>query len=305
MTVALRTRLASVLAVAALCAAVVGCTAQAPSSPAPTPADAKVFLDTVNKAMLKLGVQQAMAGWVQQNFITDDTEAIAARSNQEYSDAVARFAKEAVKYDKVNLPADQRRQLMLLKVSLVMATPGDPKESDELTRITARLESTYGKGKWCPDPSKPETCKNIDEVTRILATSRNEKDLRAAWEGWHTISPPMRKDYQRFVELSNKGAREIGFADTGAMWRAKYDMPPDDFTKELDRLWTQVQPLYLKLHAYVRMKLREKYGDAVPEHGPIPAHLLGNMWAQDWSNVGSSRVDLQACKLEYSIVSPK
>ena len=222
---------------------------------------------------------------MQQTFITDDTEAIAARANQAANDAGARFAKESTKYDKVDVPADQRRQLMLLKVSLVMATPADPKESDELTKIMARLESTYGKGKWCTDPSKPDTCKNIDEVTRILATSRDEKELRAAWEGWHTISPPMRKDYQRFVELSNKGAKELGFADTGAMWRAKYDMPPDDFTKELDRLWDQVRPLYLKLHAYVRMKLREKYGDVVPANGPIPAHLLGNIWAQDWSNV--------------------
>jgi len=290
-TLTIRTRLASVFAIAALCATALGC-AQTGSSPAPTPADAKAFLDTVNKTMLKLGIEQGTAGWVQQNFITDDTEAIAARANQAYIDAVARFAKEATNYDKVDVPADQRRQLMLLKVSLVMATPGDPKESDELTRIAARLESTYGKGKWCPDPSKPETCKNIDEVTRILASSRNEKELRAAWEGWHTIAPPMRKDYQRFVELSNKGAKELGFADTGAMWRAKYDMPPDDFTKELDRLWTQVQPLYLKLHAYVRMKLREKYGDVVPANGPIPAHLLGNIWAQDWSNV-------------YPLVSPK
>src|SRR5919108_660668 len=122
-------------------------------------------------------------------------------------------------------------------------------------------------------------------ITKMMATSRTEKELRAAWEGWHTISPPMRKDYARFVELSNKGAKELGFADTGAMWRAKYDMPPDDFAKEVDRLWTQVRPLYLKLHAYVRMKLRDKYGDIVPANGPIPAHLLGNIWAQDWTNI--------------------
>ena len=69
------------------------------------------------------------------------------------------------------------------------------------------------------------------------------------------------------------------------MWRSKYDMPPDEFTKELDRLWDQVRPLYISLHAYMRMKLREKYGDQIPENGPIPAHLLGNIWAQDWSNV--------------------
>src|SRR6185369_9138960 len=151
--------------------------------------------------------------------------------------------------------------------------------------IMARLEATYGKGRWCRDPDKPDTCMNIDDVTKTMATSRDPKRLLEVWEGWHTISPPMRADYARFVELSNKGARELGFADTGAMWRAKYDMRPDEFTKELDRLWDQVRPLYLQLHAYVRMKLREKYGDVVPEKGPIPAYLLGNIWAQDWSNI--------------------
>jgi peptidyl-dipeptidase A len=119
----------------------------------------------------------------------------------------------------------------------------------------------------------------------VLATSRNEKEIRQAWEGWHTISPPMKKEYQRFAELSNKGAKELGFADNGAMWRAKYDMPPDAFTKELDRLYEQLRPLYLQLHTYVRAKLHKKYGDVVPEKGPIPAHLLGNIWAQDWSNI--------------------
>jgi peptidyl-dipeptidase A len=69
------------------------------------------------------------------------------------------------------------------------------------------------------------------------------------------------------------------------MWRSKYDMTPDEFARELDRLWAQVRPLYVSLHAYVRNRLREKYGNAVPADGPIPAHLLGNIWAQDWSNI--------------------
>jgi len=251
----------------------------------PSAADAKAFLDTVNQSELKLGILDNQAGWVQQNFITDDTEALAARVHQQYIDSAAGFAKQSPKFDKVDLPADERRQLNLLKTSLVMATPADPKEAEELTTIMARLEATYGKGKWCPSQLKPEDCLNIDDITKVMATSRDPKRLREVWEGWHTISPPMKKDYQRFVELSNKGAKELGFADTGAMWRAKYDMPPDDFTKELDRLWGQVRPLYLKLHAYVRMKLREKYGDMVPANGPLPAYLLGNIWAQDWTNI--------------------
>jgi peptidyl-dipeptidase A len=170
-------------------------------------------------------------------------------------------------------------------VSLVLATPADAKEAEEVTQLNSRMRAAYGKGKWCPDPAKPDQCHNIDEVTKILASSRNEKELRREWEGWQTISPPMKKDYARFAELSNKGAKELGFADTGAMWRARYDMPPDAFAKELDRLWDQVRPLYLDLHAYVRLKLHEKYGDVVPEKGPIPAYLLGNIWAQDWSNI--------------------
>jgi len=271
------------LLLAAACVGILSCAGS--SGAPPSAADAKTFLDTVNDTMKRLGVEQSRAGWVQQTFITDDTEALSARANQLAIDAAARFAKDAVKFDKVEVSTEQRRQLTLLKVGLVMATPADPKESEELTKTMARLESAYGKGKWCPDPNQADACKTIDDVTKVMATSRNEKELRAAWEGWHTISPPMRGDYTRFVTLSNKGARELGFADTGAMWRAKYDMTPDEFMKELDRLWDQVRPLYLKLHAYTRLKLREKYGDIVPANGPIPAHLLGNVWAQDWTNI--------------------
>src|SRR5215510_8253404 len=282
-------RMLSLAAAAALVAMGIACATN--QTAAPTGADATQFLATVSDTMTKLSVELNQAGWVQQNFITDDTEALQARVNQRYTDAVARFAKESARFDKVSVPTDQRRELDLLKLSLVMVTPADPREGEELTTIAARLESTYGKGKWCADAAKANTCMNIDDITKVMAESRDAAKLRQVWEGWHTISPPMRKDYARFVELSNKGAREIGFKDTGAMWREKYDMPAAAFTKELDRLWDQVRPLYLKLHAYVRMKLHEKYGDVVPANGPLPAHLLGNIWAQDWSNV-------------YSLVAP-
>ena len=272
---------------AALCGLVasLACGGAGGSNPPASAADAKAFLDNANRTMERLFVENAQAGWVAQNFITEDTEALDARTTQEATDAVARFAKESTRFDKVDVPADLRRQLDVLKVSLVMATPENAAEAEELTKLVSRMRADYGKGKWCPDPAKTETCHNIDEVTRVLANSRREPELRREWEGWHTISPPMKKDYTRFVELSNTGARELGFADTGAMWRAKYDMPPDEFTRELDRLWEQVRPLYLSLHAYVRAKLRDKYGEVVPASGPIPAHLLGNIWAQDWSNI--------------------
>jgi peptidyl-dipeptidase A len=249
------------------------------------PADVRAFLNRVNDTLYTLSVDENRAGWVQENFITDDTEALSARASQAYMEAVARFAKEATVFDGGKVAAEDRRQLNLLKLSLVMAPPPDPKESEELARTAAKLDGLYGKGRWCASPQNAGTCMNIDDVTKVMATSRDEHRLREVWEGWHTIAPLMRADYTRFVELSNKGARALGFADTGAMWRAKYDMPPDQFAKELDRLWEQVRPLYLELHAYVRMKLAEKYGSVVPKSGPIPAYLLGNIWAQDWTTI--------------------
>jgi peptidyl-dipeptidase A len=254
----------------------------------PTVQDAKKFLDDAEAKTLVLGVESNRADWVRANFITFDSELLSASADERAIAEGVRLAKAATRFDHLKLPPDMARKMMLLKVGMTLAAPADPTLSAEVTRIGASLEGTYGKGKYCPAAGKP--CLDIEDITRIMASSgassSSAKELLDAWRGWHSISPPMRKDFARFVDLSNQGARELGFKDTGAMWRAKYDMAPDDFAKELDRLWDQVRPLYVSLHAYVRWKLREKYGPGViPEKGPIPAHLLGNIWAQDWTNI--------------------
>jgi peptidyl-dipeptidase A len=275
----------------AVLAAVVACRGSSASAGDQNPA---AFLKDANDKVLRLGNEAQQAAWVQQTFITPDTEAIAARATEAFMTTVTDFAKRASRYDNQPLPADQRRQMTVLKNGLTMAAPSEPKEAEELARLAASMESAYGKGKYCSGSSasrergrvaSEDDCFDIEEITEILAKDRNPARLREVWEGWHTISPPIKQSYVRFVELSNKGARELGYADTGAMWRSKYDMPAVDFPKEMDRLWGQLRPLYLSLHAYVRTKLRAKYGDVVPADGPIPAHLLGNIWAQDWSNV--------------------
>ena len=254
----------------------------------PTIADARKFMDDAEQRLLVLSNEAQQASWVEENFITSDTESLAALENERATDEQVRLAKESKRFDAITLPPDLARKMRLLRIGFTLATPADPKESEEVSRLAAELDGMYGKGKYCPPAlaSSDKKCLDIGDITRIMATSSNPAELLDAWKGWHAISPPMRKDFTRFVELSNQGARELGFRDTGAMWRSKYDMPPDDFAKELDRLWAQVRPLYLSLHAYVRNRLREKYGDAVvPANGPIPADLLGNIWAQDWSNI--------------------
>jgi peptidyl-dipeptidase A len=290
-------------AIAALLASTLVLSAQstAPTSQHPaTPAAAKAFLDDVNRELLALANAASRAGWTQATYITPDTEVIAAQANEALVNAQTRYARQAARFDDVQVAPELRRQLDLLKSALTLAAPPDPKEAEEVTRLVASMESAYGSGKYCPIDSRAAsarsgqavsaakedgTCLDIEAISRILAENRDPKRLREVWEGWHTISVPMKQDYARFVELSNTGAQALGFKDTGAMWRGKYDMPADEFAKELDRLWGQLQPLYRSLHAYTRTKLREKYGDAVPATGPIPAHLLGNLWQQDWSNI--------------------
>ena len=275
----------------ALLAAAAACRGSSAPDGDPDPA---AFLKDANEKVLRLGNEAQQAGWVQSTFITPDTEAIAARASEAFMTTVTDFAKRASRYDNVPLPADQRRQMTVLKNALTMAAPAEPKEAEELARLAASMESAYGKGKYCSGSTasreggrvaSEDDCLDIEEITEILAKDRNPSRLREVWEGWHTISPPIKQSYVRFVELSNKGAHELGYADTGTMWRSKYDMPAAEFPKEMDRLWGQLRPLYLSLHAYVRTKLRAKYGDVVPADGPIPAHLLGNIWAQDWSNI--------------------
>lgn len=254
-----------------------------------TPAEAEKFIADAEKRLFDLNVKYSRADWIKSTFITDDTEALSADANNAVITAVTELADQSRRFDGLDLPYGVARKMKLLKLSLVLPAPKDPAERDELTKLAASLEGDYGKGKYCPKDEKggdKGKCLSLGDMEEILAKSRDPEELKRVWLGWHQVSPPYRKNYQRFVELSNKGAREMGFKDTGAMWREKYDMDADAFAVEMERLWQQVKPLYDALYTYTRHKLSEKYGkEVVPEDKPIPAHLLGNMWAQQWGNI--------------------
>jgi len=258
----------------------------APSLPAagPTVAEAQAFLERSEADLLKIGTLDQHADWVHENFITGDTEIVAASADERLIARTTELINDSKRFEKLNLPPDLKRKLLLLKLSLPMPAPSDPKLREELTQVASSLDGSYGKGKYCPGPGKP--CLGIDDLEDRIAKSRDPKVITDMWVGWHQVGAPMRERYARFVQLSNQGARELGFADTGALWRSNYDMTPEQFSADLDRLWKQVEPFYKELHAYVRRKLIEKYGAAARRgDGMIPAHLLGNMWAQEWGNV--------------------
>jgi peptidyl-dipeptidase A len=262
----------------------------------PGVADAEKFIKEAEKRYLDATIKDSRASWVQSNFITDDTEIIAAGARDNLIATIKELADGARKFEGLRLPPDVARKIKLLKLAVPFPAPSNPAEREELTKIAAGMESAYGKFEYCPEQSagaaesgaqsgEAKKCLSLGDLETIIAENRNPEELKKAWTGWHKVSPQYRKDYARFVELANKGAREMGFKDAGAMWRSNYDMEPDQFAAEMERLWLQVKPLYDSLHTYALAKLRQKYGDAVPATGAIPAHLLGNMWSQTWGNI--------------------
>lgn len=249
---------------------------------APTVAEARAFMDRAETELNELAVEANHAAWLQQTHISDDAQLVSSKAQERLSLRYNEVVLAARRFDKLKLPAALARKFKLLKLN---GTPTDPKLVAELTQTAAALEGMYGKGKYCP-PGDASKCLGIEEIGVRMAKSRDPKELLDLWTGWHTIAPPMRDKYTRLTELSNRGAQEFGFKDTGELWRSGYDMTPADFSAELEASWKQLQPLYKELHAYVRFKLIQKYG-AVADRpdGMIPAHLLGNPWAQEWGNI--------------------
>jgi peptidyl-dipeptidase A len=256
---------------------------QAQTNSKPTVAEAEQFMKQAETRLAELSIKGNQASWVQSNFITEDTEALAADAIDEATAATTELAEKAKRFDGLKMPPNLARKFMLLRLLLTAPAPKDPALRKEMTQIGTSLEGDYGRGKYC---RKPDDCLDITAIEKIMSESRDPDELKDLWVGWHAIAPPMRQRYARFVELSNQGAREMGFKDTGAMWRSNYDMPPDAFSADVERLWDQVRPLYLSLHTYVRSRLAQKYGSqVVPPDGPIRADLLGNPWAQEWGNI--------------------
>ncbi len=261
--------------------------AAATAAPAATPtaADADAFIAAVEKDLFDYTVEASQVNWVNATYITDDTDAMAARINAVGTEKSVKYALEAAKYmDVPGLSADTKRKLDILRTGLVLPAPTKPGAATELNTIATDLQSQYGKGRGTLDGKEISGSDIEAEMGNLQHTPAEFAEM---WTSWHdNVGAPMKDDYARMVAIANEGAKELGFADTGAMWRSGYDMSPDDFAKTTERLWQEVKPLYMALHTYVRWKLNEKYGDAVqPKTGPIRADLLGNMWAQEWGNI--------------------
>ncbi|PZQ23015.1 MAG: peptidyl-dipeptidase [Sphingopyxis macrogoltabida] len=260
--------------------------AQTESAPAaPTAADADAFVAAAEKDLFDYTVEASQVNWVNATYITEDTDAMAARINAVGTEKAVKYALDAAKYSSApGLSADTRRKLDILRNGLVLPAPTRPGAATELNQIATNLQSQYGKGRGTLNGKEISGSDIEAEMGNLEHTPAEFAEM---WTSWHdNVGAPMGADYAKMVAIANEGAKELGFTDTGAMWRSGYDMSPEDFAKTTERLWQEVKPLYMALHTYVRWKLNEKYGDAVqPKTGPIRADLLGNMWAQEWGNI--------------------
>jgi len=254
--------------------------AATPAAPAET---AEEFVARVSDEYHDWWRELNAADWLRATYIIEDSAIVAAKANERFAAWHAATVKEALRYEGQEMPSETRRALDLLKFSAIMVAPDDDAKRRELATILTEMEGAYGAGEYCRSDGD---CLPGNDLELMMQQSRDYEELLDLWQGWRTISPPMREEYQRFVELSNEGAQEFGYHDLGELWRSKYDMSADAFEAETARLWEQVKPLYEALHCHVRAKLGEYYGeDRVPQNGPIPAHVLGNMWAQQWSAI--------------------
>lgn len=254
----------------------------------PVPPDPAKFLADAEKRIDEFSEYAARIQWVNANFITYDTDWLASKVGSEGTQLQVALANGTKAFEGVALDHVAARKMGKLRTSIVMPAPsaGTPEQAkakaDELAAIQTRMQSTYATGKYTIGGKEM----NLDELSNIVEQSRDPAKLKEAWEGWRTVSPSMRADYARMVEIGNDGARELGFDNIADMWLSNYDMPPEQMSAEVERLWSEVEPLYAELHCYVRGKLNAKYGNSVqPKTGPVRADLLGNMWAQDWTNI--------------------
>jgi len=256
---------------------------------------AKAFLADSEEKLRKLQNSAYRAEWVNANFITDDTTKLNAEIGAQWTELATQIAKDSKKY--TGKSENEKRQLGQYFLNITVPGPSNSKQNEELAQLKGELGSMYGSGKYCDDNGK---CQSLEELSATIENSRDPKVLLEAWTQWRTVSVPMKAKYKKSVELGNVGAKELGFKNLADFWKSKYDMPPEDFEKLADELWGQVQPFYEQLHCYVRGQLNKKYGDnVVSKEGPIPAHLLGNMWGQSWANLtdlmdtgSGSKIDL-------------
>ncbi|XP_014283834.1 angiotensin-converting enzyme isoform X2 [Halyomorpha halys] len=243
------------------------------------------FLKRMNKESGEKANIAANAEWDYESNITPETLANKLNVSSEIAKWKKNLWVETIKYPwKTYKNEDIKRQFKLATVLGMAALPDD--KFKRLDEVTSKMETIYSTAKICDFHDKNKCDLSLEpEITELLRTSRDPEELKHIWVEWHKASGGKCKElYEEYVKISNEGAKLNNMSDLSELWN--FDFESETFEKDVLELWFQVEPLYLQLHAYMRKKLWDKYGEnTLSRTGPIPAHLMGNMWAQTWSNL--------------------
>ena len=177
------------------------------STTAPEGETADQFVARVNEEYRALYTELSHAQWLASTYINSDSEAVSAKTNERFLGQLNSWIEQSRKFEGQQMSPEPARALMLLKLNTAMPPPKDPAKLAELTQIATRMEGMYGSGKYCTDANDPKTCRQLGELEDVLRSNRDYAAQLDAWQGWHTVAQPMRKDYSRFVDLVNEGAQ--------------------------------------------------------------------------------------------------
>src|SRR5690606_12632675 len=200
------------VAIAGALAFVAGCRREAApdaaapgaASRAPAGETADEFVARVNKEVRELSTELNSAQWLSSTYINSDSERVASKANERWLAQLNAWIEQSRRFEGQQLSPETARALKLIKLWTAMPAPRDPAKLAELAGIATRMEGMYGAGSYCTGEGDARNCRDIGQLSEVLAKSRDYDAQLDAWRGWHTISPPMRKDYRRFVELVNE-----------------------------------------------------------------------------------------------------
>ena len=271
----------AVLAAGLLAVAMAACE---PVETGPTAADAEAFVAEAEARLFALRQEATRAAWLRETSVSRENTALAAAARRALTVAATELARDAARFDGLDLPQETARKIALVRMEPPTVAPASPAFEAELADIVAALEQTYGAGAYCYEAGAD--CRSRGALERTATELRDTDPLLQLWDDGRALASSMRSRYRRLVEIANAGAVELGYRDAGARWRSAYGLPPGALRAELERLWDQVRPLFESLHCLVRGELGEEYGTAIAPPGEaIPAHLLGDLGDGRWSRV--------------------
>ncbi len=249
--------------------------------------DAEAFLGTITSLLRPVAIRATLADWTS---ITDVTpEHTGQRVGAD--GALAALSGSPLIIQKAKDLLAQRKQLepetihQLEKLLLAAAeSPGTiPDVVARRVEAEARQSSILDGYTFCLAPLKNGVCPapiTANQIDNILVRSRDLSERLRVWAASKEIGRPLKPGLVELIKLRNQVARELGYHSYFALQVADYGMTVDEMMRLLDDTLAAAKPLFDGLHCFAKGELAARYRRPIPRL--IPAHWLGNRWAQTW-----------------------